>query len=46
MTSPGSRPGAAWQDAKVRMEHVTRWEKIAVVTGKEWIRHSVSIFGY
>jgi hypothetical protein len=28
------------------MEHVTRWEKIAVVTDKEWLRHSVSIFGY
>jgi hypothetical protein len=27
-------------------EHVTRWEKIAVVTDKEWLRHSVNIFGY
>jgi hypothetical protein len=42
----GFSAGAAWQDAKVGMEHVTRWEKIAVVTDREWIRHSVSIFGY
>lgn len=28
------------------MEHVTRWEKIAVVTDNEWLRRSVSIFGY
>jgi stage II sporulation SpoAA-like protein len=42
----GFSAGAAWQDAKAGMEHVTRWEKIAVVTDKEWIRHSVNIFGY
>ena len=42
----GFSAGAAWQDAKVGMEHVTRWEKIAVVTDREWLRHSVSIFGY
>jgi hypothetical protein len=42
----GFSAGAAWQDTKVGMEHVTRWEKIAVVTDKEWLRHSVSIFGY
>ena len=42
----GFSAGAVWQDAQVGMEHVTRWEKIAVVTDKEWLRHSVSIFGY
>ena len=42
----GFSAGAAWQDTKVGMEHVSRWEKIAVVTDKEWIRHSVNIFGY
>jgi len=42
----GFSVGAAWQDTKVGMEHVTRWEKIAVVTNKEWLRHSVDIFGY
>jgi len=42
----GFSAGAAWQDTKVGMEHVTRWEKIAIVTDKEWLRHSVDIFGY
>ena len=42
----GFSAGAAWQDTKVGMEHVTRWEKIAVVTDREWLRNSVSIFGY
>jgi hypothetical protein len=42
----GFSAGAAWQDAKVGMEHVTRWEKITVVTDKDWIRHFVNIFGY
>ena len=42
----GFTPGAAWQDAKVGMTHPTRWEKIAVVTDNEWLRHSAGIFGY
>ena len=42
----GLSAGAAWQDTKVGMAHATRWEKIAVVTDKEWLRHSVNIFGY
>jgi hypothetical protein len=42
----GFSAGAAWQDTKVGMEHVSRWEKIAVVTDKDWLRHSVNIFGY
>ena len=42
----GFSAGAAWQDTKVGMEHVTRWEMIAVVTDKDWLRHSVDIFGY
>jgi hypothetical protein len=42
----GFTPGAAWQDTKVGMTHPTRWEKIAVVTDKEWLGRSVDIFGY
>jgi SpoIIAA-like len=42
----GFSAGAAWQDTKVGMEHVTRWERIAVVTDREWLRQSVSIFGH
>jgi hypothetical protein len=42
----GFSAGAAWEDTRVGMEHFTRWEKVAVVSGKEWLRHSVNIFGY
>jgi len=42
----GFSAGAAWEDTKVGIAHVTKWEKIAVVTDKEWLRHSVNIFGY
>lgn len=42
----GLSAGAAWQDTKVGLGHYTRWEKVAVVTDREWLRHSVDIFGY
>jgi hypothetical protein len=42
----GFSPGAAWQDTKVGMAHFTKWEKVALVSDKEWLRHSVNIFGY
>jgi hypothetical protein len=38
--------GGAWQDTKLGLGHYTRWEKVAVVTNREWLRHSVDIFGY
>jgi hypothetical protein len=42
----GFSAGAAWQDTKVGMAHITKWEKVAVVSDKEWLRHSVNISGY
>jgi hypothetical protein len=42
----GLTMGAMWDDTRVGFAHVTRWEKIAVVTDKDWIRHSVDVFGY
>ena len=42
----GLTAGAAWQDTKVGLGHYNRWEKVAVVSGKDWLRHSVGIFGY
>ncbi len=29
-----------------RVSHITRWEKVAVVTEKDRVRHSIEIFGY
>lgn len=42
----GFTAGAAWQDTKVGLGHYGSWEKVAVVSDKEWLRDSVDIFGY
>jgi SpoIIAA-like len=38
--------GAAWEDFKIGMENITRWERVAVVTDVEWIKHAVRIFSF
>jgi hypothetical protein len=42
----GFTAGAAWQDTKVGLGHYSSWEKVAVVSEKDWLRHSVDILGY
>jgi len=42
----GFEPGAMWADFKVGVEHLLRWERIAVVTDIEWIGHSIRAFGF
>ncbi len=42
----GFDPGAMWEDFKVGIENLTRWEKIAVVTDMDWIRKAVGFFGF
>lgn len=42
----GIEPGAIWDDFKVGMEHLFRWERIAVVTDVEWIRYTVQTFSF
>lgn len=42
----GLSAGATWQDTKVGLGHYTRWERVAIVTNREWLRHSVDIFGH
>lgn len=37
---------AAWEDAKVGLQHLTAWHKVAVVTDVDWIRSSVKVFGF
>lgn len=39
-------PGAIWEDFKVGVEHLSRWERVAVVTDIDWIRHAVNIFRF
>lgn len=39
-------PGAVWEDFKVGMAHLTHWERVAVVTDVDWIRHTMSLFAF
>ncbi len=36
--------GAAWEDFKVGVGHLSRWERMAVVTDVSWIRLVLSAF--
>ena len=38
----GFDAGAIWEDFKLGIESLTRWERIAVVTDVPWIRHAVA----
>ena len=42
----GIDPGAVWDDFKVGVAHLTRWERIAVVTDVDWIRHTIMAFSF
>ena len=46
----GLDAGALWEDLKaagsVGLKHRSAWERFAVVTGKDWVRHGVSVFGW
>jgi hypothetical protein len=41
--------GALWEDMKaaesVGLKHRPSWEKMALVTDKDWIRHAAAVFG-
>lgn len=37
---------AMWEDFKLGIEHLTRWERVAVVTDVEWIRLAVNFFRF
>jgi SpoIIAA-like len=42
--------GALWQDMKaagpVGLKHRSSWERMALVTDKDWVRHGASAFGW
>lgn len=42
----GVDAGAAWEDAKIGVEHLTRWERVAVVTDVDWMKHTVNAFRF
>ena len=37
---------AAWEDLKVGVEHLTRWERMAVVTDVDWIIRALDAFRF
>jgi SpoIIAA-like len=37
---------AAWEDFKIGLEHLTRWERVAVVTDVQWLRLTLGAFGF
>jgi hypothetical protein len=38
--------GGMWEDAKLGAADLRAWEKIAVVTDKDWVGHAVKAFGW
>jgi hypothetical protein len=42
----GIDPGAVLEDMKVGFAHLSRWERIAVVTDVEWIRLTIRAFAF
>lgn len=40
----GVEPSALWEDVKLGMEYLFRWDRIAVVTDVEWIRQTFKAF--
>lgn len=42
----GIKPGAMWEDFKVGVEHLTRWDRFAIVTDVEWIKQTVQFFSF
>ena len=42
----GVTSGAMWDDTKLGMAHITKWEKLALVSDVDWLRHAVVLLGY
>ena len=46
----GLDAGALWEDAKAAgsmgLKYRSSWERMAVVTDKDWLRHAVAAFGW
>lgn len=42
----GFSGGAMWEDGKLGVGHLSKWEKIAVVSDEPWIRHGIDAFGF
>jgi len=38
--------GAAWDDMTLGFSHLRDWERCAVVTDRDWVRHAAKAFGW
>ena len=38
--------GAEWHDMTLGFAHLTDWQRCAVVTDHDWVRHAVKAFGW
>ena len=38
--------GAMWEDAKLGLKNPTAYEKIAIVSDKDWVEHTVKALGW
>jgi hypothetical protein len=45
-TFTGFEPGAMWDDFLVGVDHLSRWERVAVVTDLEWVKFATRAFGF
>ncbi len=39
-------PGAVWEDFRLGIDNLLRWERVAVVTDVDWIRVAVKVFRF
>jgi hypothetical protein len=42
----GYDAGAAWDDTKLGFRHWSGWEKVALVTDQDWLRHGFRALGF
>jgi hypothetical protein len=42
----GYSAGAAWQDAKLGLDHHGTWHRAAIVSDADWIRHVAGVLGW
>lgn len=42
----GYSGGAAWQDAKLGLDHHAKWSRAAIVSDLDWVRHLATMFGW
>ncbi len=42
----GIDAAAVWKDLKIGVAHLSRWERMAIVTDVEWIRFAINAFRF